>query len=73
MTVRSCGPHQAKVTGATLVVAKLDRLSRNVAFITALQDARAPFDPGMTVLGRKSCALVLPHKAPSVAMSQDRG
>ena len=35
--------HQAKVTGATLVVAKLDRLSRNVAFIAALQDAKVPF------------------------------
>ncbi|MEN2787852.1 recombinase family protein [Sphingomonas qilianensis] len=35
--------HRAKVTGATLVVAKLDRLSRNVAFLAALQDSGAPF------------------------------
>jgi DNA invertase Pin-like site-specific DNA recombinase len=35
--------HQAKVTGATLVVAKLDRLSRNLTFISALQDAKVPF------------------------------
>lgn len=35
--------HRAKVTGATLVVAKLDRLSRNVAFLAALQDSGSPF------------------------------
>lgn len=35
--------HRAKVTGATLVVAKLDRLSRNVAFLAALQDSGAKF------------------------------
>lgn len=35
--------HQAKVTGATLVVAKLDRLSRSVAFLSALQDSGTSF------------------------------
>jgi DNA invertase Pin-like site-specific DNA recombinase len=35
--------HLAKVTGATLVVAKLDRLSRNVAFLAALQDSGVRF------------------------------
>jgi DNA invertase Pin-like site-specific DNA recombinase len=35
--------HFAKVTGATLVVAKLDRLSRNVAFLAALQESGAKF------------------------------
>jgi Site-specific recombinases, DNA invertase Pin homologs len=35
--------HRAKVTGATLVVAKLDRLSRNVAFLAALQESGAKF------------------------------
>ena len=35
--------HHAKVTGGTLVIAKLDRLSRNAAFITALQDSGAKF------------------------------
>lgn len=35
--------HRAKVTGATLVVAKLDRLSRNVAFLAALQESGVKF------------------------------
>jgi DNA invertase Pin-like site-specific DNA recombinase len=35
--------HHAKITGATLVIAKLDRLSRNLAFLAALQDAGTKF------------------------------
>jgi len=35
--------HRAKVTGAVLVVAKLDRLSRSVTFLSALQDSGARF------------------------------
>lgn len=35
--------HRAKVTGATLVVAKLDRLSRNVAFLANLQESKVSF------------------------------
>lgn len=35
--------HHAKVTGATLVIAKLDRLSRNVAFIDNLQESKVAF------------------------------
>ncbi|WP_298196591.1 recombinase family protein [Novosphingobium sp.] len=35
--------HRAKVTGATLVVAKLDRLSRNVAFLATLQESGVRF------------------------------
>ncbi|MBC2669709.1 recombinase family protein [Novosphingobium piscinae] len=35
--------HRAKVTGATLVVAKLDRLSRNLAFLATLQESRVMF------------------------------
>jgi len=35
--------HRAKVTGATLVIAKLDRLSRSAAFLTALQESGTPF------------------------------
>ena len=35
--------HHAKVAGATLVIAKLDRLSRNVAFIDNLQESKVRF------------------------------
>ncbi|WP_324749600.1 recombinase family protein [Sphingomonas sp. LY54] len=34
---------RGKVTGARLVIAKLDRLSRNVAFLAALQESGAKF------------------------------
>jgi DNA invertase Pin-like site-specific DNA recombinase len=35
--------HLAKVTGATLVIAKLDQLSRNAAFLLALRDSTVRF------------------------------
>lgn len=35
--------HHAKVTGATLIIAKLDRLSRSVAFLATLQESGAKF------------------------------
>jgi DNA invertase Pin-like site-specific DNA recombinase len=35
--------HRAKVTGATLVIAKLDRLSRNLRFIAEMQESKVRF------------------------------
>lgn len=35
--------HHAKMTGATLVIAKLDRLSRNLVFLATLQEAGTKF------------------------------
>lgn len=35
--------HHAKVTGSVLVIAKLDRLSRNAAFLLTLQDSGVQF------------------------------
>lgn len=35
--------HHAKVTGSTLVIAKIDRLSRNAAFLMTLRDAGTRF------------------------------
>ena len=34
---------QCELTGATLIVAKLDRLSRNIAFLATLQESGARF------------------------------
>lgn len=34
---------RCKITGATLVIARLDRLSRNACFLLSLQEAKVPF------------------------------
>tara|TARA_B110001454_G_scaffold206598_1_gene217153 strand:+ start:2985 stop:3668 length:684 start_codon:yes stop_codon:yes gene_type:complete len=39
----SAALHHAEVTNSVLVVAKLDRLSRNVAFLAALQESKTRF------------------------------
>ncbi|MEI8208563.1 MAG: recombinase family protein [Methylococcales bacterium] len=48
---------QAKKEGASLVVAKLDRLSRNVAFISALMETKVPFI--VAQLGKDADAFML--------------
>ena len=58
---------EAKVTGATLVIAKLDRLSRNASFLMALQDAGVKFVaadmPQATNLNVGIMALFAQHEA----------
>lgn len=58
-------------TGATLVIAKLDRLSRNVHFISGLMEANVPFvccdNPEATPLILHVLAAVAEHEAKATA------
>jgi hypothetical protein len=61
----------AKATGATLIVAKLDRLARNVAFISALMDSGVEFVAcGMPMANRLTVhvlAAVAEHEAAAIS------
>jgi DNA invertase Pin-like site-specific DNA recombinase len=59
--------HLAKVTGSRLIIAKLDRLSRNAAFLLNLRDAGVDFvccdDPNATPLTAGIMAVIAQHEA----------
>ena len=61
----------AKVTGSTLVIAKLDRLSRNAAFLLNLQEAKVPFVaadmPEASNLTVGFMALIAQHEAEAIS------
>ena len=61
----------AERAGATLVVAKLDRLSRNVAFLAALMEAKVPFvacdNPHATPFTIHILAAVAEHEAAAIS------
>jgi DNA invertase Pin-like site-specific DNA recombinase len=63
--------HLAKVTGSTLVIAKLDRLSRNASFLMALQDAGVDFIaadmPNATPLTVGIMALIAQQEAEAIS------
>lgn len=63
--------HHAKVTGATLVIAKLDRLSRNAAFLMNLAESGVKFVaadmPGANTLTVGVMALVAQQEAEAIS------
>lgn len=63
--------HLAKVTGATLVIAKLDRLSRNAAFLLTLRDSGVRFVaadmPDANELTVGVMALIAQHEREAIA------
>lgn len=63
--------HLAKVTGAILVIAKLDRLSRNAAFLLALRDSGVRFVaadmPDANELTVGVMALIAQHEREAIA------
>jgi len=64
--------HLARVTGATLVIAKLDRLSRNAAFLLTLRDSGVRFVaadmPDANELTVGVMALIAQHERQAIAM-----
>jgi DNA invertase Pin-like site-specific DNA recombinase len=77
---------QAKLTGAAVVVAKLDRLSRDVAFVSGLMAQRVPFivadlgadtDPFLlhlyAALAEKERALISTRTKAALAQAKARG
>lgn len=62
---------RCRATGATLVVAKLDRLSRNASFLLALRDARVDFVaadlPEVNTMTLGIMALVAQHEAEMIS------
>jgi len=63
--------HLCKVTGATLVIAKLDRLSRNAAFLLTLRDSGAHFVaadmPDANALTVGILALIAQHEREAIS------
>src|SRR3954469_22234666 len=63
--------HLAGVTGATLVIAKLDRLSRNAAFLLTLRDSGAKFVaadmPDANALTVGVLALIAQHEREAIS------
>lgn len=63
--------HLARVTGATLVIAKLDRLSRNAAFLLTLRDSGVRFVaadmPDANELTVGVMALIAQHEREAIA------
>ena len=62
---------QCRVHGATLIIAKLDRLARNVAFVSALMDAGVDFEavdfPQANRLTIHIMAAVAEHEAKAIS------
>jgi DNA invertase Pin-like site-specific DNA recombinase len=60
-----------RLIGATLVVAKLDRLSRNAAFLTNLMESKVPFlccdNPHATTFNLHILAAVAEHEAKQIS------
>lgn len=67
----------ARLADATLVVAKLDRLARNVAFISALMEAKVPFvccdNPNATPLTIHILAAVAEDEARAISRRTKEG